>query len=139
VIKKIYKISAAVFAGIMLIVAIGIYAAYQDYLLFLSTPLTAEKWPLKITIKPGTNFSHLVNDLYDRKLISNKKYFYWYARSEDLAQQLKAGKYAFKSKITPVDLLDKIVAGEVEQFSIHDHRRMDISANALCLASAQEY
>jgi len=57
------------------------------------------------------------SDHSDRKLISNKKYFYWYARSEDLAQQLKAGKYAFKSKITPVDLLDKIVAGEVEQFS----------------------
>lgn len=101
----------------MLLLTIGIYVAYQDYLLFLSTPITAEKWPVKVTVKSGTNFSHLVNDLYDRELISNKKYFYWYARSEELAQKIKAGKYSFQDEITPADLLNKIVAGQVEQFS----------------------
>jgi len=116
-IKKIVKIAAAVFAGLMLLISIGIYIIYQDYLLFLSTPIAAEKWPVKITVKPGTNFSHLINELYDRQLISNRKYLYWYARSEELAQKIKAGKYAFQAKVTPVDLLNKIVAGEVEQFS----------------------
>ena len=116
-IKRIYKIGVAIFAGLMLLVTVGIYVAYQDYLLFLSTPLASEKWPLKVTIKSGTNFKHLVNDLHDRKLINSKKFLSWYARSENLAHQIKAGKYAFNSGITPVELLDKIVAGEVEQFT----------------------
>ena len=145
-IRRLYKIALAAFAGIMFLLSIGIYLVYQDYLLFLSTPLTAEKWPLKITVRPGTNLTHLVNDLYDRKLIDNKKYFSWYARSSDLAQKIKAGRYVFHTGITPVNLLDKIVDGEVEQFSfaviegwtfrqmlaaLHQHKHIDIKLAGL--------
>jgi len=116
-IKRIYKIAAAMFAGLMLLVCIGIYLAYQDYLLFLSTPITAEKWPVRITVKSGSNFSHLVNDLHDRQLVERSKYLSWYARSENLGHRIKAGNYEFSKGITPVSLLEKIVNGEVIQYS----------------------
>ena len=116
-IKRVYKIAAGIFAGLMLLLCIGIYVAYQDYLLFLSTPVTAEKWPVRIAVKPGSNFSHLVNDLHDRQLIEHRKYLSWYARSENLAHRIKAGNYEFSEGITPVQLLEKIVNGEVIQYS----------------------
>jgi len=139
-IKRIYKIAAAAFAGLMLLLSIGIYLAYQDYLLFLSTPLTAEKWPVKVTIKSGTNFGHLLKDLHGRQLIENRKYFSWYVRSENLAQKIKAGNYVFSKGTTPVQLLDKVVDGEVVQYSstivegwtfrqmlavLHQHKHID--------------
>ena len=101
---------------LMLSLAAGIYWAYQDYLRFLDTPVNSEQWPLKVHVRKGTNFKALATDLFERKIITSSKYFTWYARSESLAQRIKAGRYAFDKGITPVGLLDKIVAGEVEQF-----------------------
>ena len=103
---------------LMLSLGAGIYWVYHDYLLFLSTPITSEHWPLKLQVKKGTNFKALSNNLSKRKIISNDKYFTWYARSESLAERIKAGRYAFDEGITPVELLDKIVAGDVEQFAL---------------------
>lgn len=116
-IKRVYKIAAAMFAGLLLLLCVGIYLAYQDYLLFLSTPLTAEKWPVRITVKSGSNFSHLVNNLQERQLIEHRRYLSWYARSEKLAHKIKAGNYEFSKGVTPVQLLEKIVNGEVIQYS----------------------
>ena len=102
----------------MLLLSISVYLVYQDYLLFLATPVQSEHWPVKVHVRKGTNFSHLANDLSDRRIISSKKYFTWYARSESLAQSIKAGRYVFQQGVTPIQLLDKIVAGEVEQFTL---------------------
>lgn len=139
-IKRIYKLAAIAFAGIMLIISLGIYLAYEDYLLFLATPIQAEEWPMQVDVKQGTNFSHLATDLHDRHLIDNKQYFSWYARSAYLAEKIKAGKYTFSAGVTPVELLDKIVAGRVTQFSftivegwtfrqmltaLHQHKHID--------------
>lgn len=102
----------------MLLLSISVYLVYQDYLLFLATPVQSERWPVKVHVRKGTNFSHLANELSDRKIISSKKYFTWYARSESLAQRVKAGRYVFQQGVTPIQLLEKIVAGEVEEFTL---------------------
>ena len=112
-IKRIYKVAAAVFAGIMLLLTVAIYVVYQDYLLFLSSPVSSVQWPLHIEVKPGTHFNHLANDLYERGVIRNKNYLRWYARSENIAQRIKAGRYRFDKAVTPVDLLDKIVKNDL--------------------------
>jgi UPF0755 protein len=117
-IKKIYKLAAASFVALMLLLSISVYFVYQDYLLFLATPVQSEHWPVKVQVRKGTNFSHLANELSDRSIISSKKYFTWYARSESLAQRVKAGRYVFQQGVTPIQLLEKIVAGDVEQFTL---------------------
>ena len=117
-IKRIYKIAAGSFVGLVILLTIAIYLVYQDYLLFLATPIEAGQYPVKIQVKPGTNFGHLANDLAERQLITNKRYLTWYARSENLAQKIKAGRYAFHGAVTPEQLLAKIVAGDVEQFTL---------------------
>jgi UPF0755 protein len=115
--KRLYKIAAVSFAGLMLVLGIAVYLVYKDYLLFLSTPVTASEWPVMIDVPAGSNFSHLLNDLSDRQIVDNKKYLKWYGRSENITQKIKAGHYAFNKGITPVQLLDKIVKGEVVNYA----------------------
>lgn len=116
-VKRLYKIAAMAFAVLLLLLCLAVYLVYKDYLLFLSTPVSSTQWPLQLEVKAGTNFTHLLDNLASRKIITNTKYLKWYARSENIAQHIKAGHYEFQEGVTPVQMLDKIVKGLVINYA----------------------
>ncbi len=113
--KKAYKIASVVFSLIMILICVAIYAAYQNYLLFLSTPFPAENLPYKFTVKEGSGYRSITNQLKSDGVIEHSRYLDWYVRQKEIAHRIKAGRYSFSKAPTPVEFIQKLVDGRVEQ------------------------
>ncbi|MDQ5911259.1 MAG: hypothetical protein QG599_3356 [Pseudomonadota bacterium] len=99
--------------------ALSLSLIYADYRHFLEMPLSVPAQGLVLDIKPGTGISHLARQLHEQSAMSRPPlYLETYARLNGLASRLKAGEYALTADLTPLLLLDRIVAGRVIQYSL---------------------
>ena len=107
--------------GFSLLVLLGLGGGllYADYRTFLNTPLGPPAAGLTVELKPGAGIAALVTDLGQQPGLLRRSW-YWpiYARLNGLAQRLKAGEYALTADLTPRQLLARIVAGRVIQYSL---------------------
>lgn len=85
---------------------------------FLSDPVSAPDSGVIFVIKPGTAFTQVSNELADLGIIKHPVYFRWFARLSDLAGAVQAGEYLIEAGITPQQLLDKFVSGDVQLYSL---------------------
>ena len=104
-----------------LLITIAVIAAFALALMslnrFLNTPVKIHEDGLIYEIPQGTAFAHVSNDLADRGIISNPKWYTWYARYTGEANAIRAGEYRLNVGDTPVDILNKFVSGQVELYS----------------------
>jgi UPF0755 protein len=96
---------------------------------------TAE--PKRVEIPAGTNPHGVANLLAQAQIVSNGDLAYAWLRREKLGPRLKAGEYEFSGPLTPKQVLERIVAGQVKQyrFTIAEGLRVD---EILPLLSASE-
>lgn len=113
--KKSYKIISFVFGGVIILTGFFIYSVYQSYLSFLSTPLPVIQLPYKFTVKAGSGYRIVANQLKSDKMIDHSCYLDWYVRQKNLAHRLKAGRYSFSLAPTPVEFINRLIDGKVEQ------------------------
>jgi UPF0755 protein len=84
---------------------------------FLDAPLAVPDQELIYDIAPGTSFAAVSNDLGERGIISHPRIFRWFARLTGDANRIHAGEYRIETGLTPSQLLQKFVSGEVQLYS----------------------
>jgi len=107
--------------AVVAIVLIGIvYAAwtFMGYRSFVSEPIRFGKDGLLYEIKAGKTLTHVARDLQARGFIETASYLVWLGKFSGKANDIKAGEYRFKDRITPERLLEQIVNGETLQYSL---------------------
>jgi UPF0755 protein len=87
------------------------------YLHFLAPP-SWEKNSKVITIKNGASFQEVARVLEENGIVRDRRTFYLLARLEDSLSKVKAGEYEVHTKMTPREVLSKLVRGEVIQYPI---------------------
>jgi UPF0755 protein len=108
---------------LLLVAAAGAATAWlaRDLDRFRSTPLAIGEEGLEYTIEPGTNLRGIAGDLARRGLLEEPQDVYYLiglARWHKLAQKVKAGEYRLASGLLPEQFLDRIVRGDVTQYSL---------------------
>ena len=106
-------LSMAIIVGV-LAVAWGVI----EYENFITTPLAFGGKTLHYEVKPGTGVMKIAQDLDQRGVIKHWIYLVGLARLEGKAHLIKAGEYEFQNGITPVKLLDQLVAGQVVEHAL---------------------
>ena len=82
------------------------------FLQHINTPLSLDA-PYQIDVGAGTTFNRIVSRLADEGILDNPFDVRLYGRLSGRADAIKAGDYSLAPGITPRQLLDKLVAGEV--------------------------
>jgi UPF0755 protein len=82
----------------------------------LAVPATAEQ--IVIEISPGISFSEFAHSLAERDLLEHPRWLIALARWRGDAVRIKAGEYALTGTLTPPELLDRLVAGDVLLHSV---------------------
>lgn len=82
-----------------------------SWLKFIYLPVVTTPEGLHYTVKSGTTIRAVIDDLYLKKIISNRYYFNLLVRLKKNAQDLKAGEYLFKKGSTPATMLNQMVTG----------------------------
>jgi UPF0755 protein len=73
----------------------------------------------KITVEKGMTLGEISKRLGESGLIDHPSWFRFYANERGLAQKIKAGQYTLSSKMSPRELLDRLVEGvPVEEVAV---------------------
>lgn len=83
-----------------------------------STPLIATGGREVIEVPPGTSLATLAHELGERGWINHPRILRLYGRISGKASAIKAGEYAVEPGMTAVELLDRMVAGNVIEHSL---------------------
>lgn len=90
----------------------GLFAYYAN------TPIPLERTPSEFTLKQGSSLKSAASQIKKAGGLSNEWLFVLLARGLGKAKQIKPGNYQLEQEVTPLQLLDVISQGRVEQSSI---------------------
>ena len=71
-----------------------------------------------LVVQSGSTIKSVAALLRERSYVDRPVYFSWYARWDGRAAKIQAGEYRLSPGLTPAQLLDKLVNGEVVQYSL---------------------
>ena len=103
---------------ILLLAALLGVIVWNTYKEFLTTSLAIPAQGMVLNVPQGMSLRGLASDLETRKLLDDARLLRLYGRLHHEATQIKAGEYRLSPGITPVALLDLLVAGKTLSHSI---------------------
>jgi len=105
-------------ATVCLLAAAGGAALFLDARQALHAPMQLPRGAELLDIEPGTSLRTVANRLAERGLLRRPRYLSWWGRYTGEAQRIKAGEYRIEPGMTPLQLLDHVIAGKVVQYSL---------------------
>lgn len=96
----------------------GGYWLWQHYQGFLQTPLNMPSDGVVWAVAPGNSVATIARQLQGQGLLSDARLFRWYVRSKGQGAQVKSGEFQLHPGMTPVTLLQLLVAGKTINYSI---------------------
>ena len=110
--RRLFRLSAVLSVMLPGLIAL----VYLDYQRFLKTPLKLMT-PRVFIIEAGLPFAEINRRLKAQHLITQSWYFEALARFTGQVRQIKTGEYEIRPGLTPVELLDLLVSGQVIQYA----------------------
>jgi len=95
----------------LVVLLVLVIAFLGTWIKFLYTPIVNNHSGYKFMVPAGASMKSVVNDLYDKNIISNRFYFSMLVRMRGDSQLLKAGEYFFPDGTTPSKMLNQMVTG----------------------------
>jgi UPF0755 protein len=106
------------FVGVLLLLAaVVVGAEIWAGLRSLDAPLNVAS-PVRFKVAIGSRFPHVAAELAAQGIVARPRTWVLYARWKGAANTIKAGEYEIEPGMTPRQLLDKIVSGQVLLHSI---------------------
>ncbi len=108
------RLALAIVAVVLVLTATGIMLRAWAQ---LNTPLTLRS-SVTFEIPTGASLASISDDLADNGWLENPRLFNLWSRISGRAGQLQAGEYELQPSVTPVELLEMLVNGEVKQYQL---------------------
>lgn len=89
--------------------------AFAAYLVWVAT-LRLDPGAETYVVEPGTSLHAFTRQLARQGLLPDRYSLVWLARLKGQSRGLKAGEYRFRKGITPLELLEQVVAGRVVEY-----------------------
>jgi len=96
----------------ILIIVAGLFTYYAR------TPIPLERTPFVFALKPGSSLKSAARQIQQVGGLNNEWLFVLLARGLGKAAQIKPGNYQLEHEVTPLQLLNMISKGQVEQSSL---------------------
>ncbi len=110
------KLFYRLLALLVLAATVGGGWLWNDYRLFLQTPMTDTA--LNYSLEPGANLTRVARDLAQQGLLDKPRYLLWYARLQGNADRIGAGEYQIRAGATPAEFYQQLVDGKVVQHAL---------------------
>jgi len=111
----------------------------SSLLLYALTPVDNRNITSIVDIPKGTRFIESVDILEDAGLIKNRYLFYLLVISKNVHRHIRAGEFELSTSMSPMDILNKLVRGEIkyypvlipEDFTVRDIAARLVSSNLI--------
>jgi UPF0755 protein len=96
----------------LLLIVAGLFAYYAN------SPIPLERTPFEFSLKQGSSLKSAARKIQQSGGLNNEGLFVLLARGLGKAKQIKPGNYQLEHEVTPLQLLNIISKGRVEQSSL---------------------
>lgn len=96
----------------VLVIVAGLFTYYAR------TPIPLERTPFEFSLKQGSSLKSAAHQMQQAGGLNNEWLFVLLARGLRKASQIKPGNYQLEHEVTPLQLLNMISKGQVEQSSV---------------------
>jgi UPF0755 protein len=97
---------------LLLVLSSAAFAAYRWTDRYLHSPLRLEQ-PVVFTVPSGASFSAVARELAAKSVLRHPRVVSAYVRLRGAARRIHAGEYEIRPEVTPTQLIDQLVHGEV--------------------------
>lgn len=118
IVKRILKTTVAhwrITAGLLILAAILTGAAFVRY---VSSPVNHFTTPKIVDIPKGAGFFQITEIMNDAGLVANRPFFWLLAVVKGVRKQIRAGEYEITGALSPAEILDKLVRGEIKYYTV---------------------
>lgn len=91
---------------------------WVDYQGFLKQPISISSAQQSFEISPGENTSVIIRHLKQQGIIANETYLRFYVKTSGVGKDIKAGEYLLTKDMTVVTLLNLVVTGTTQKYSL---------------------
>jgi UPF0755 protein len=99
----------------LFIVLILTFIAFYTYTV---QPLGDKFLTKTVDIPSGAGFFRITEILHDAGLVKNRPFFWALAIGKGAARQIKAGEYEFSEKMSPTEIINKLLRGEKKHYMV---------------------
>jgi len=99
-----------------LVSIVAIFFVWDSYR-FMNSEMQLPEQGLQYTFNKGSSASRLVSDLAKKNVISQAFYFKVWGKLSGKTKKLQAGEYILEKGLTPFQLLNKMVEGDVKLYA----------------------
>jgi UPF0755 protein len=100
---------------LLMLIALLIGFAFDHY---ANTPVNRLMVTKIIDIPKGTGFFGITELLYDAGLVENRPFFWVLALGKKAEKNIRAGEYELTGSMSPVEIIDKLVRGEIKTYPV---------------------
>ncbi|OGP31043.1 MAG: hypothetical protein A2073_03915 [Deltaproteobacteria bacterium GWC2_42_11] len=102
---------------IFILITIVCLTATRIYV-FVFTPPDVENTPKTISVQQGASFRIIARELESNRIVTDAHKFFLLAEFKGVLKRIQAGEYEFTTSMLPIQVLDKLVRGNVKEYSI---------------------
>lgn len=107
---------------IVLLLCIGAIIFCACLLIYARKPIdTAQNTAVLVDIPTGTSFIKVTEILGNAGLVEHKFLFYTLVWIKRGTRSIRAGEYEFATSITPFEMIDKLIRGEIKTYRVTVH------------------
>lgn len=132
---KILKITGKNRASVIFILLLIPLLAYLSLATYAGTPIGKTQASHTVDIPRGASFMEIVDILDEAGLIKHRLLFYLLAISQRANGRMKAGEYEFTDAITPLEIVNKMVRGDIKGYLVTFPEDLDLREVAARLAA----
>lgn len=85
---------------------------------FASQPIGQSSKTILVDIPRGIGFMEIIDILDNAGLVDNKPFFYTLAIMKGAARQIRAGEYELSDAMSPIDIINKLVEGDIKAYPV---------------------
>ena len=89
-------------------------------------------------MRQGSTLKAASRQLWWQGVLPEPWSFWIYARVMGMGREIKAGSYQLSERVTPPQLLEKLVTGDFSSVGGHRDRGLELQADARCAGSEPE-
>lgn len=112
--KLFFKL-LAIFIIVTVLTALYISYSYNRYINSAPDDKDVKKI---VVIRAGESIPNIINALEDNGVIVDGNKFYYIAKLTNKIQNIKYGEYEFSTSMRPLEILDKLVRGDIKKYKI---------------------
>jgi len=102
----------------ILIIALLILLVVTAFFRYAFNPVGSNDMANTVDIPSGAGFFKITEILSDANLVHNRPFFWILVIGKGAARRIKAGEYEFTGKLSPVEIINKLIRGEKKYYNV---------------------